>query len=120
MRVSRKDVSSASHALPGIRFEEQELTSFGGLVLLAQADDENLVARLRDAGFEEEVQGAQGPCHRYRFGDTIATLQFVAPLTGSGRGGRKRSSQRDRALRFSGIVARSCAASTSRSTRRGR
>lgn len=34
MRVSRKDVSSATHAVPEIRFERQELTSFGGLVML--------------------------------------------------------------------------------------
>jgi hypothetical protein len=34
MRLSRKQVSFASHALPDVRFEEQELTSFGGLVML--------------------------------------------------------------------------------------
>ena len=34
MRVSRKDVASATHAIPEIRFEEQQLTSFGGLVML--------------------------------------------------------------------------------------
>ncbi len=50
MRVSRKDVTSATHAIPEIRFEEQELTSFGGLVMfqaLLQATD--LRARLRAA-----------------------------------------------------------------------
>lgn len=34
MRLSRKQVTFASHALPGLRFEEQELSSFGGLVIL--------------------------------------------------------------------------------------
>ena len=34
MRLSRKQVTSATHALPEIRFEEQELTSFGGLIVL--------------------------------------------------------------------------------------
>ena len=34
MRVSRKDVTSATHTNPEIRFEEQDLTSFGGLVML--------------------------------------------------------------------------------------
>ena len=34
MRVSRKAVTSATHAIPEIHFEEQELTSFGGLVML--------------------------------------------------------------------------------------
>jgi len=50
MRVSRKDVSSASHALPEIRFEKQELTSFGGLVLLQAVDlSIGLRAQLRSA-----------------------------------------------------------------------
>jgi hypothetical protein len=50
MRVSRKDVTSATHAVPEIRFEEQELTSFGGLVLLqALLHDLDLRARLRSA-----------------------------------------------------------------------
>jgi len=50
MRVSRKDVSSASHAVPEVRFEDQELTSFGGLVLLQAVDQAlGLRARLRSA-----------------------------------------------------------------------
>jgi hypothetical protein len=50
MRVSRSDVSSASHALPDVRFEEQELTSFGGLVLLQGLDRAlGLRARLQSA-----------------------------------------------------------------------
>ena len=69
---------------------------------LAQAGGEDLAARLRAAGFEAEVRGAEEPCHRYRFGQTIATLQFIAPLQGSGL---NRSGRRDRSLRFSGIVA---------------
>jgi hypothetical protein len=33
MRVSRKQVTSATHAVPELRFEEQEMTSFGGLLI---------------------------------------------------------------------------------------
>lgn len=48
MRVSRKDVASATHAVPEIRFEEQELTSFGGLVMFqALMQDIDLRGRLR-------------------------------------------------------------------------
>ena len=46
MRVSRQDVSTTSHALPEVRFEEQELTSFGGLVLF-QALDQGIGLRKR-------------------------------------------------------------------------
>jgi hypothetical protein len=50
MRLSRKQVSSASHALPEVRFEDQELTSFGGLVLLQSLFGRlNLRSRLRAA-----------------------------------------------------------------------
>ena len=50
MRVSRKDVTSATHAIPEIRFEEQELTSFGGLVMLqALLQEIGLRPRLRAA-----------------------------------------------------------------------
>lgn len=50
MRVSRKDVTSATHAIPEVRFEEQELTSFGGLVMLqALLRETDLRARLRAA-----------------------------------------------------------------------
>jgi len=50
MRVSRKDVTSATHAVPEVRFEEQELTSFGGLVMLqALLHETGLRARLRSA-----------------------------------------------------------------------
>ena len=33
LRSSRKHISSASHALPEVRFEDQDMTSFGGLVV---------------------------------------------------------------------------------------
>lgn len=50
MRVSRKDTTSATHAIPEIRFEEQELTSFGGLVMLqALLQQMDIRSRLRDA-----------------------------------------------------------------------
>lgn len=50
MRVSRKNVTSATHAIPEIRFEEQELTSFGGLVMLqALLQAIGLRSRLRAA-----------------------------------------------------------------------
>lgn len=50
MRVSRREVSSASHAVPEIRFEDQELTSFGGLVLFqALAQGLGLRQQLRAA-----------------------------------------------------------------------
>lgn len=50
MRLSRKQVTSATHALPEVRFEEQELTSFGGLVMLqALLDKLELRSRLRAA-----------------------------------------------------------------------
>ena len=34
MRVSRKDVRRASRSLPEIRFADQDLTSYGGLIVL--------------------------------------------------------------------------------------
>src|SRR5690606_36803689 len=34
MRSSRKQVTSASHAVPEVRFADHDLTSFGGLVVL--------------------------------------------------------------------------------------
>src|SRR5690606_33277416 len=34
MRSSRKQVASASHAVPEVRFADHDLTSFGGLVVL--------------------------------------------------------------------------------------
>jgi len=50
MRLSRKQVSSATHSLPEVRFEDQELTSFGGLVLLQALFKEiDLRSRLRSA-----------------------------------------------------------------------
>lgn len=50
MRLSRKQVTSATHAIPEVRFEEQELTSFGGLVMLqALLDKMELRSRLRAA-----------------------------------------------------------------------
>lgn len=50
MRVSRKNVTTATHAIPQVRFEEQELTSFGGLVMLqALLRDTKLRSRLRTA-----------------------------------------------------------------------
>ena len=50
MRVSRRDVSSASHAVPEVRFEDQELTSFGGLILLQAFD--------RGCGLREKLRAA--------------------------------------------------------------
>lgn len=48
MRVSRKDVTSATRAIPEICFEDQELTSFGGLVMLqALMQDLDIRSRLR-------------------------------------------------------------------------
>ena len=34
MRVSRQEVRSSTHGLPEIRFEDHDLTSFSGLVIL--------------------------------------------------------------------------------------
>lgn len=48
MRSSRKQVSSASHAIPEVRFEEHDLTSYGGLVVFqAFFQRIDLRARLR-------------------------------------------------------------------------
>jgi len=50
MRVSRKDVSFATRSVPEVRFEEQELTSFGGLVMFQPLIESlRLRARLRSA-----------------------------------------------------------------------
>lgn len=50
MRVSRKDVASATRSVPEVRFEEQELTSFGGLVIFQPLIESlKLRARLRSA-----------------------------------------------------------------------
>ena len=48
MRVSRNNVASATHAIPEIRFEEQELTSYGGLVMLQ--------ALLQQTGFRSRLR----------------------------------------------------------------
>ena len=48
MRLSRKKVTSATHAVPEIHFEEQELTSFGGLLVFQRLFNElDLRSRLR-------------------------------------------------------------------------
>ena len=61
MRVSRKDVMSATHAIPEIRFEEQELTSFGGLVMLqALLQETGLRSHLRLA--VRHLQSSSGYC----------------------------------------------------------
>lgn len=62
MRVSRRDVSTATHSIPELRFEDQELTSFGGLVLL-QAIDRGLGLRrmLRAATRHLVTSGAYSP-----------------------------------------------------------
>jgi hypothetical protein len=50
MRLSREQVTSATHAVPEIRFEEQELTSFGGLLVFQSLFKEiDLRSRLRAA-----------------------------------------------------------------------
>lgn len=62
MRLSRKQVSSASHALPEVRFEEQELTSFGGLVMVqALFGKLDLRSRLRAAIRHLPSSGAYCP-----------------------------------------------------------
>lgn len=33
MKIARSKISSKTHALPRVQFEEQDLTSFGGLVI---------------------------------------------------------------------------------------
>lgn len=62
-----------------------------------------LLDRLLEAGFEEEVRGAQEPAYIYPLqGQGSSYLQFIANLTGSGR---KRGGAKDRLMRFSGIQA---------------
>jgi len=61
MRVSRKDVTSATHAVPEIRFEEQELTSFGGLVML-QALLRTIDLRARLRATVQHMQSSSGYC----------------------------------------------------------
>ncbi len=48
MNLSRKDVQFEAHRMPGLRFEEQQLTSFSGLILFqALISQLDLQARLR-------------------------------------------------------------------------
>ncbi len=61
MRVSRKDVTSATHAIPDIRFEDQDLTSFGGLVML-QALLHTTGFRLRLRAAVRHLQSSSGYC----------------------------------------------------------
>jgi hypothetical protein len=57
MRVSRQEVRSATHSLPKIRFEDHDLTSFSGLVILqALSNALQLRKRLREC-----VRHLQGP-----------------------------------------------------------
>lgn len=105
-------VGGAAHRL----FPLHELASAPGFELLTTEDVDfvtpldlaydgspELVDRLAQAGFREEVGGASYAAHRYRLpGGNAPYLQFLAPRRGSGI---TRSGERDRRLRFSGITA---------------
>lgn len=62
MRLSRKSVASATHAVPEVRFEEQDITSFGGLVVLQPLLNAlDLRRRLRQAVRHLPSSGAYCP-----------------------------------------------------------
>ena len=90
-------------AAPGFELLVTEDVDVAAPLELGRDESRNLLERLEQAGFEEEVRGATDPAYVYRFReDREAYLQFIAQLRGDGR---TRSGGRDRLLRFSGIQA---------------
>lgn len=88
---------------PGFDLLTTEDVDIAAALELELDGGQDLLDRLLQAGFEEEVSGAQSPAYRYVLpSDEGAYLQFIAPRKGSGttRGGGKNLS-----LRFSGLRA---------------
>jgi hypothetical protein len=89
-------------AEPSHELLSTEDIDFAAPLELGHSGAGDLVASLAKVGFEEEVGGAERACHRYRFEGGRETVQFIAPLVGSGE---RRGGSPDRRLVFSGIVA---------------
>jgi len=88
---------------PGFALLATEDVDFAAPLELQRDGSHQLLDRLREAGFEEKVRGTEEPAFIYPLrGQETTYLQFIANLTGSGR---KRSGDRDRLMRFSGICA---------------
>jgi len=88
---------------PGFPLLATEDVDFAAPLGLQHDGSRALLNRLVEAGFDEQVRGAEAPSFIYPLrGPEHAYLQFIANSTGSGT---KRSGDRDRLMRFSGIHA---------------
>ena len=88
---------------PGFALLSTEDVDFAAPLGLQHDGSRELLDRLLEAGFEEKIRGAEDPAFIYPLRDQEhAYLQFIANLTGSGT---KRSGEKDRLMRFSGIHA---------------
>lgn len=88
---------------PGCELLTTEDVDLAAPLELRHDGSRELLNRLEEAGFREEVRGADYPAYTYLSpSDGSAYLQFIAPLTGSGT---SRDGREDRLLRFSGICA---------------
>lgn len=88
---------------PGFELLTTEDVDWAAPLELGHDASDELLERLRRAGFRDEVRGVLYPAHIYRLPDDRESyLQFIAPTTGSGR---RRDGSSDRLLRFSGIRA---------------
>ncbi|MFT5286631.1 MAG: hypothetical protein ACI8TQ_002801 [Planctomycetota bacterium] len=88
---------------PGFELLTTEDVDIAAPLELRFDKSQNLLSQLNEAGFVEEVRGADEPTYIYRSVDEQESyVQFIAPLKGSGI---KRDGTKDRLLRFSGINA---------------
>lgn len=88
---------------PAFALLATEDVDFAAPLELQHHRSRELLDRLLEAGFDEEIRGAENPAFIYPLrGQEQAYLQFIANLTGSGT---TRSGERDRLMRFSGIHA---------------
>ena len=112
VRDSRVVVGGTAHRLfpqhefgqdPGFELLTTEDVDLAAPLELQHGGERPLLEQLERAGFSEEVQGAEYPAYTYRLPEgEYGYLQFIAPLTGSGK---LRSGQQDRVMRFFGIHA---------------
>jgi len=64
MKYSRSDIHRKAHKIPAIRFEDQSLTSFSGLVVFQRLFAQlNLRERLRACFSHLLVSSIEGPDH---------------------------------------------------------
>lgn len=88
---------------PGFALLTTEDVDVAAPLELQHDGSQALLERLTEAGFTEEVRGADEPAYIYTLGGRdAACVQFLAHLAGSGT---RRDGRRDRLLRFSGIHA---------------